>query len=372
MPIVQDGSRGVMLVTSQMRVSTSAQRNELEPQVVDFADAERNADLFTTADSAKATTPHIAIVVPVYREERNLLALYQRLEEVTSKLPEYTWEYVFVNDGSPDRSYDVLKEIAKWDTKVKLIDLSRNFGKEIALTAGVHAAQGDAVICMDADLQHPPEVIPELIKQWRDGAEVVSTIRVSIERQPWLRQVGSWLFYWIMGKISGLDMAARTTDFRLVDRKVVDAFKTITERERMFRGIIDWLGFRKTYVEFKAPAREEGEAGYTYHKLVNLAVSSITSFSLFPLRVAGYVGLLITSLSGLLATWMLASYLFDIGQHYTPLAIVVVMNTFLIGIVLMALGLVALYVGSIHTEVINRPLYVVREKFNCETKTEAR
>lgn len=309
----------------------------------------------------------IAIVIPVYLEANNLALLYERLEGVVSSLSEYKWEYMFVNDGSPDHSLEALYELARQDKKLKVLDLSRNFGKEIALTAGVHEARGvDAIICMDADLQHPPELIPRLVQEWQKGAEIVATIRTSIEKQPLLRRIGSHVYYWLMSKMSGLDMASQTTDFRLYDKKVVAAFNRTTERNRMFRGIMDWLGFRKVYVEFKADARNKDCAGYSYPKLYHLAIDSITSFSLLPLRVTGYLGILIASLSGILLAWMTGNYFLGTQIVYTPLAIVVVVNTFLIGIVLMAIGLVALYIGTIHTEVVNRPLYLVRERFNFD------
>ena len=309
----------------------------------------------------------IAIVVPVYREARNLPRLYAALSAVIDTIRDYEWSVVFVNDGSSDESLDVLRKLAARDARVGVIDLSRNFGKEIALTAGVHACiNADAVICMDADLQHPPELIPDLIAAWKNGAEIVATIRKSIERQPLLRRIGSHGYYWLMSKISGLDMQSQTTDFRLFDKKVVRAFCRATERERMFRGIMDWLGFRKVYVEFHAGAREEGVAGYSYAKLWQLAVNSITSFSLLPLKLTGYLGVLITLISGLLLVWMLVTRFFINPEMFTSLAFVVVANTFLIGIVLMAIGMVALYIGNIHTEVINRPLYVVRERLNLE------
>jgi len=180
----------------------------------------------------------IAIVVPVYREARNLPRLYAALSAVIDTIRDYEWSVVFVNDGSSDESLDVLRKLAARDARVGVIDLSRNFGKEIALTAGVHACiNADAVICMDADLQHPPELIPDLIAAWKNGAEIVATIRKSIERQPLLRRIGSHGYYWLMSKISGLDMQSQTTDFRLFDKKVVRAFCRATERERMFRGI---------------------------------------------------------------------------------------------------------------------------------------
>lgn len=309
----------------------------------------------------------IAIIVPVYREADNLLALYRRLDQVTSQLSEFTWEYIFVNDGSPDSSYEVLLNLASADSRIKVLDLSRNFGKEIALTAGTHEARGvDAVICIDADLQHPPELIPILIDRWKNGAEMVVTIRVASDREPLFRKWGSNLYYWLMNKFASYDVIPKATDFRLYDRKVVAAFCQATERERMFRGIMDWMGFRREFVEFSANARTNGEASYSYSKLWQLAINSLTSFSLWPLRLTGYLGILIAGSSGLLLLWMIVNYLLKTKLVYTPLAIFVVANTLLMGVVLMAIGLVALYVGTIHTEVINRPLYLIREKINFD------
>lgn len=304
----------------------------------------------------------ISIVIPVFNESRSLLRLHSRLEGVTNELP-FVWEYIFVNDGSTDNSFDTLKKLATEDKKVKVLDFSRNFGKEIALTAGAHEAKdSDAVICIDADLQHPPELIPTLVSKWEEGAEVVVTIRTETKKQPLLRRLGSSLYYWLMRKMSGIDLKAKTTDFRLYDKKVIQAFMLATERERMFRGIMDWMGFKRSYVEFKADARAEGEAAYSYSKLWRLAVNSLTAFSLWPLRLAGYIGILISSISASLFIWMLVNYIVLNAWIYTPLAMVVLINTFLIGIVLMALGLVAFYVGIIHTEVINRPIFIIRER----------
>jgi len=313
----------------------------------------------------------IAIIIPVFREAENLPVLYRRLDLVTSRLSEFAWEYIFVNDGSPDNSYEVLLNLASTDSRIKVLDLSRNFGKEIALTAGAHEARNvDAVICIDADLQHPPELIPVLVDKWVGGAEMVVTIRVTSEREPLFRKWGSDLYYWLMNKCASFEVIPKATDFRLYDRKVVTAFCQATERERMFRGIMDWMGFRREFVEFSAAARTGGEAGYSYSKLWQLAVNSLTSFSLWPLRLTGYLGLLISGCSGLLLLWMIGNYLLKTKLIYTPLAIFVVANTLLMGIVLMAIGLVALYVGTIHTEVINRPLYLIREKINFDLVDE--
>ena len=310
---------------------------------------------------------HITIVIPVYREEKSIPALHRRLETVTAGLPEIRWSYIFVDDGSPDGSLTALKELAKKDPKVKLIGFSRNFGKEIALSAGVHAANhSHAVICLDADLQHPPELIPEMVEAWGQGADIVATIRTSISNQPLLRRLGSRLFYGLMNRMSGVEMASKTTDFRLYDKKVIDVFRLVTERERLFRGIMDWMGFKKVYVKFRADARTEGNSSFSYAKLFHLAIQSLTSFSLFPLRMTGYLGVLITLSSGLLLARMLFARFITDPKMFTPLAIVVVIDTLLIGIVLVSIGLVALYIGTIHTEVVNRPLYIVRERVNFD------
>lgn len=308
----------------------------------------------------------ISIVIPVFCEEKNIPRFYERLENIIKDINNYIWEYIFVDDGSPDGSYAELQKLADKDKKVKVLRFSRNFGKEIALSAGVEAASGNAVITIDADLQHPPELIPNMIKKWKEGVDIVATIRKKIERQPLIRRIGSKLFYWLMNKISQVEMVSQTTDFRLLDRKVVDVFKTIREKSRVYRGIIDWMGFKKEYLEFNADARISGISGYSYKKLFALAVNSITSFSLFPLKVAGIMGIFITLFSGILLLIMFPTkFLFNSG-YFSPLAIVVVINTFLIGIVLICLGFIALYIGNIHNEVINRPLYIVKDRLNFD------
>ena len=314
---------------------------------------------------------NISIIIPVFNESLVLNKFYNRLIKITNKLTKYNWEFIYVNDGSSDNSLIILRELARLNKKNKVIDLSRNFGKEIALSAGVHEIENtNAVICLDADLQHPPELIPKLLKAWDQGSEIVATIRTSIEKQPFLKRIGSLLFYWLMSKISGVEMRTQTTDFRLYDQKVIQVFRNVTERQRMFRGIMDWMGFKKTYIQFKANARQEGEAGYSYLKLWHLAINSITSFSLWPLRITGRIGVLITLSSGGFLLWMLANYFLVNKALYSPLAFVVVVNTFLIGLVLISIGLVALYIGNIHTEVINRPLYIVRERFNFSNSSK--
>jgi polyisoprenyl-phosphate glycosyltransferase len=306
----------------------------------------------------------ISIVIPVFCEEQNIHTLYERLETVTKEMSNYACEYIFVNDGSRDGSYVVMKKLASSDDRVKVVDFSRNFGKEIALSAGVEAASGAAVITIDADLQHPPELIPDMVKKWEEGADIVAAKRKRNAEQSLPKKIGSTIFYWVMKRISHVEIVSKATDFRLLDVKVVDVFKDMTERGRVFRGLIDWMGFDKELIEFNADSRSGGKPGYTYRKLLRLAIDSVTSFSLLPLKVAGFLGVIITILGGSLLTIMLPIRFLLGSSFFSSLAVVVVANTFLIGIVLSCLGLIALYIGNIHTEVANRPLYIVKNRIN--------
>jgi len=248
-----------------------------------------------------------------------------------------------------------------------VIELSRNFGKEIALSAGVDYASGDAVICLDADLQHPPERIPDMVLEWENGAEVVEMVREPSKHEPWLRRIGSNIFYIILRLLSSTDILAKTTDFRLMDRKVVDAFCEVEERQRMFRGIIDWLGFRKTSLTFQSEPRKFGSPVYSYTKLLNLALNSFISYSSIPLKLIGVLGLLITGSGLSVFLWMIVTTIVAREYwNYTPLAFVVVINLIMTGVVLTALGLMSLYISKIYSEVQNRPLYTVRKTLNLK------
>lgn len=305
----------------------------------------------------------ISVVVPVFNEEKNIPPVYEEIVRVFSTLP-YDHEIIFVNDGSQDNSLLEILALGKNNSQVKGIDFSRNFGKEAATSAGCHVATGDAIITMDADFQHPPTLIPELISHWEDGAEVVYTVRRKNEGASWTKRFTSYVYYWLFNLVAEVRTEPRTTDFRLMDKKVVEIFSGFPERERMFRGMIDWMGYRRKKVEFDAPERRYGTSVTSYAKLIRLAMNSFTSFSLLPLRFAGYLGLSITFLSGLLLFIMLIARMGFGSYVFTPIAILGISNTFLIGIVLISLGFIALYIARIHNEVINRPLYIVREKIN--------
>ena len=305
----------------------------------------------------------ISVVIPVYNEEKNVPLITEEIAGVFAALP-YEYEIIFVNDGSRDNSLLAILRLAEQRPNIKGIDFSRNFGKEPALSAGCHAASGDAVITMDADLQHPAALIPELISHWEKGAEVVYTVRKKNEGASFTKLATSNMYYWLFNKITSVTTEPRSTDFRLLDKKVIEVFRKFPERERMFRGMVDWMGYKRSRVEFVAQERKHGQAGYSYAKLFGLAINSFTSFSLLPLKIAGYLGVVITACSGLLLVVMFVAQFFKHWWVFTPLSILATINIFLVGIVLISLGFVALYIARIHSEVINRPLYIAREMVN--------
>ena len=303
----------------------------------------------------------ISIIVPVYNEAEGLEHFHETLSLVLKELPNYQWEIVYVNDGSMDNSEGVIEKICSKSPQAVGILLSRNFGKEIALTAGIDTVNGDAAVFMDADLQHPPEVLPELVKKWEEGNYVVATVRDSTEKKGLIRHFGSKLFYFFMSKISDVEIIPNTTDYKLIDQKVIQALKKFTERNRMFRGLIDWMGFETGFVHFKAAERYAGEVSYSFKQLSRLAMNSFTSFSLFPLRVTGYLGVMIFSVSFILIIAMFIVRLLGNTAFFSTISYVIVFNTMIAGISLMALGMIALYIGRIYDEVINRPLYVIKD-----------
>lgn len=308
-------------------------------------------------------TQCIALIVPVHNETSSIKKLYSKVEEVFACLENYTWELCFVDDGSTDNSWQVISELVEEDERVSGLTLSRNFGKELALTAGVEHVNGmHAVIFLDADLQHPPERIPDMLSMWENGAEIVVGIREKVEDYSLIKKIGSVGFYKILRWFSDVDIPPNSTDFRLLDKDVVQVLHRFTERTRMFRGLIDWMGFKKEFLHFQAPSRNDAKSpSYSFRKLIRLALNSITSFSLLPLRLTGYLGILVSLFSGLLLGYMIVTDWFFF-QVYTPQAYFVVFITFLVGIILCALGLISMYIGQIHTEAVGRPLYIVRNK----------
>jgi dolichol-phosphate mannosyltransferase len=307
----------------------------------------------------------VSIVIPVYNEEKNIQLIAEEIKKVFADSA-YHYEIIFVNDGSRDNSFLEIYNLSKRDEHIRGLDFSRNFGKEPATSAGCHYAIGDAVITIDADLQHPPEIIKEFLTLWEAGNEVVYTVRSENKGVSWFKKLTSHLYYWLFNKFTDMVTEPRSTDFRLIDKKVVDVFRKFPERERMFRGMIDWMGYKRAKVEFVARERINGEAQYTYRKLFRLAINSFTSFSLIPLKFAGYLGVFITFCSGILLAVMLVTRWFFDPNLFSSIAILATSNTFLSGIILVSLGFIALYIARIHNEVINRPLYIVREEVGTD------
>ncbi len=305
----------------------------------------------------------ISIVVPVFNEHENILPLYNAFRDAWVSLPNYAYELIFIDDGSTDTSVQEINALCAINPNVRCIEFSRNFGKEMATTAGLHEATGDAVIMLDADLQHPPKYIPQMISLWEGGAEVVVGVRSTNAGEGMVKKWGSLFYYKIMRAIADIEFEHGETDFRLLDRAVIEAFKNFPEHERMTRSLVNWLGFRREKIYFEAAAREHGVAAYSVFKLVRLAVNSFLSHSLLPLRLAGYLGVAIAIFSGFLGVAViLDKYIFrdPFGLSISGSAQLAILIVFLVGILLASIGIIGLYVGSIHVEVSNRPLYVIR------------
>lgn len=309
------------------------------------------------------TMKTISVIIPVYNEEKNIPLMYKELKSVFSRFPSYNHEIIFINDGSRDASAQTVAALEAKDSHVRLLDFSRNFGKEAATTVGFHHATGNAVICLDADLQHPPHLIPQFIKAWESGHEVVIGVRTNNASDSRVKKVGSHLYYKLINSMSRTEIIPRATDFRLLDRNVVDEFVSLTEHNRMTRGLIDWLGFKRFPIYFEAPERIHGEAQYSFWKLVKLAIESMIAHSLFPLRFAGYLGIFIMTVSSILGTVMfLDRYVFPWNLHFSGPAILANIILFLVGLVLVCIGLLAFYIGHIYHDVQDRPLYIIRKR----------
>lgn len=303
--------------------------------------------------------PSLSVVVPLFNEEQTLPELERRLGAVLANLGGSA-EVILVDDGSTDRTFELASAVVERNPSFRVIRLSRNFGHQVALTAGLDAAVGDAVVVMDGDLQDPPEVIPELVGRWREGFDVVHAVRLSREGEPALRKVRASLFYRVLRRLTDTDMPVDVGDFRLVDRRALAAFKGMRERNRYIRGMFSWIGFRQTTVGYARKERYAGVSKYPLRKLAKLAADGVLSFSNAPLRVALRIGFLVSSLSLLFAAFAVAARV--AGLYEVPgIASIVVLISFLGGVQLMLLGIQGEYVARIYDEVKARPLYLVDE-----------
>jgi glycosyltransferase involved in cell wall biosynthesis len=300
-----------------------------------------------------------SVVAPIYNELDNLPELYRRVCEVMSAAGG-TWELVLVDDGSSDGSTERILELAKQDEHVRPVIFARNFGHQVAITAGWDYARGDAVVIIDADLQDPPEAIPELIKKWREGYEVVYAVRAEREGETWFKKTTAALFYRIVHRITDVKIPVDTGDFRLMDRKVVDVLKTMHERHRFPRGMSAWVGFKQIGVPYKRAARHAGVTKYPFNKMLKLALNAITGFSYFPLQLATYFGFIAAGVSIIAIPVVIIMRVVGhgafLGQATTLISVL-----FLGGVQLISLGVLGEYLGRIYDEVKGRPLYIVRE-----------
>ncbi len=304
-----------------------------------------------------------SVVVPMYNEEAVLAETYRRLTKVMENSG-FAYEIVFVNDGSRDKTGPMLREICDKDSRVRLIDFSRNFGHQIAITAGMDHSSGQCVVVIDGDLQDPPELIPEMIGIWKDGYDVVYGKRISRKGESVFKKLTASLFYRFLRSMTDVNIPVDTGDFRLIDRKVCDALKHVKERNRYVRGLISWLGFKQTAIEFEREERFAGETKYPFKKMLKLALDGITTFSYKPLKLASYIGTIISITSFLYLIFVLAQRLFFPETVQPGWASILAVSLFFNGITLLMLGIIGEYIGRIYDEAKGRPLYIIRETRN--------
>ena len=308
----------------------------------------------------------ISVIIPLYNESASIEQLFARLTPILQQL-NTSYEIICINDGSQDDTLDRLLKANLQNSAIKIVNLSRNFGKEIALTAGIDYAIGAAVIPIDADLQDPPELIVQLIERWRAGYDVVYATRRSRQGETWLKKISAKAFYRTIGRLSTVHIPANTGDFRLLDRKVVEAVKKLPERTRFMKGLFAWVGYKQTSVLFDREPRYSGSSTWNYWKLWNFALDGIISFSFLPLKVWSYVGISISLISLMYASILVARTLV-FGVDVPGYASLMVAILFLGGIQLITLGILGEYLGRVYAEVKGRPLYFVREEYGFDSQ----
>jgi polyisoprenyl-phosphate glycosyltransferase len=304
-----------------------------------------------------------SVIIPIYNEELNIPNLVTRLRPVVDKIG-MSYELVFVNDGSRDNSIHLIKALAQTDERVRYIDFSRNFGHQIAVSAGVDLCKGNIIAIIDADLQDPPELIEEMIGLIKQGNEVVYAKRRSRKDKSFIKKTAYKTFYRLLARISNVDVPLDTGDFRVMTRKVAEVLKNMPEQHKFLRGQIAWLGFKQTFVEYDRDVRAAGEPGYTYKKLFQLAFDGITGFSNVPLRIATIMGFVVSGISALFIMYALFGYLFfkeGMPKGWTSLMIAI---SFIGGVQLICIGIIGEYISKLQTDIRKRPLYIINES-NC-------
>lgn len=309
-----------------------------------------------------------SIVIPMYNEEQVIEETYRRLKKVMSTTGE-PFELLFVNDGSRDRSAEIIREYAFWDSNVRLLDFSRNFGHQVAITAGMDHAAGDAVVLIDADLQDPPELILDMIAKWKEGYDVVYAKRMKRKGETWFKRATASAFYRLLKTCTDTPIPVDTGDFRLMDRRVVNEMKRLPEKNRFVRGMVSWVGFRQTAVEYVRDERLAGETKYPLRKMLKLSLDGITSFSSKPLKLAGYAGALLSAAGFVYLMYILglAAFTDKTVKGWTSLMGVTLL---LDGVILLMMGILGEYIGRIYDESKNRPLYILKDSSTQEKKQE--
>jgi polyisoprenyl-phosphate glycosyltransferase len=309
--------------------------------------------------------PLLSVVVPCHNEEPVLRETHRRLTEVLQRLPGMSYEVIYIDDGSRDTTAQIMRELQSTDANVRCVLLSRNFGHQIAVTAGIEHARGDAVVLIDADLQDPPETILEFVARWRQGFEVAYGVRTQREGETHFKRWSASIFYRLLNRLSDVAIPLDTGDFRLMDRRVVDTLIAMPERDRFVRGMVSWVGFRQTAVGYRRAARLAGESKYPFWKMVRFATDGILSFSQTPLRIAIWMGFTVSALSLLgIAYAVMMRLLTSIWVPGWTLLFIAVL--FLGGVQLISLGIIGEYVGRIYGETKRRPLYIAQERLGFE------
>lgn len=302
----------------------------------------------------------VSVLIPCYNEEQSLLPLFESLTAFTATQSAYDWQFLFVNDGSTDGTLDVIRQLRQRDGRVCYVSLSRNFGKENAMLAGFDHVSGDCTVIMDADMQHPPVVIGDMLQKWEEGFQDVYAKRITRGKESFLRRNFTKCYYKILQKMSETEVLSNVGDFRLLDRKCINALKSLRETQRYTKGLYCWIGFRKTFVMFEQQARTEGKSSFNYAKLINLAIEGITSNSTTPLRIATVMGIVISFLAFVYMCFVLIRTLI-IGEPVQGFPTLIITILFLGGLQLLSIGVIGEYLGRIFRETKNRPAYIVDE-----------
>lgn len=307
----------------------------------------------------------ISILIPCYNEEQSLPRLYDALKQLMESHSQYEWELLMIDDGSADGTLSVIKRLREQDNRVCFVSLSRNFGKENAMLAGFDHASGDAVVIMDADLQHPPHVVGDMLQEWEQGYHDVYARRTTRGRESWLRKRLSMLFYRMLQRSARFDVLPNVGDFRLLDRKCVDALRQLREQERYTKGMYAWIGFKKKEIFFEQQDRTAGQSSWSFSSLLNLAINGITSFTTAPLRISTLIGIIVSVTAFIYMFFVLFKTIFfgESVQGYPTMILVIL---FLGGVQLLSLGIIGEYLGRIFNETKHRPVYLVQDKATRE------